>query len=53
MSRVERIENPNDRRSSQPSRHAERGNTPDHTPTPSKAEGEQADIEQALENQKE
>lgn len=54
MSRVERIENPSERRDSEQSRQAERGRTtPAPSPTPSKAEGEQADIEQALENQKE
>jgi hypothetical protein len=54
MSRVERTQNPGERRDSEQSRQAERGRTaPVPTPTPSKAEGEQADIEQALENQPE
>ena len=54
MSRVERTENPGQRRDSEQSRQAERGRTaPAPAPTPGKAEGEQADIEQALENQKE
>jgi hypothetical protein len=56
MSRVERTENPSERRGSEQLREAERGrtgNAPAPKPTPTKAEGEQADIEQALENQKE
>jgi hypothetical protein len=54
MSRVERTDTPSQRRGSEQSRQAERGRTaPAPAPTPGKAEGEQADIEQALENQKE
>lgn len=54
MSRVERTDDPSQRRGSEQSRQAERSRTaPAPTPTPSKAEGEQADIEQALENQNE
>lgn len=54
MSRVERTENPDERRRSEQSRQAERGRTNiPPTPTPTKAEGEQQDIEQALRNQKE
>jgi hypothetical protein len=49
MSRVERTENADQQRRSEQSREAK----PAPTPTPGKAEGEQADIEQALENQKE
>ncbi|HEX2062544.1 MAG TPA: hypothetical protein VHK90_17520 [Thermoanaerobaculia bacterium] len=61
MSRVERTENPSERRGSEQLRQAERGRggdtssridaNPGHTPT--KAEGELGDVEQALENQKE
>ncbi|MFP5245849.1 MAG: hypothetical protein ACLGH0_04070 [Thermoanaerobaculia bacterium] len=63
MSRVERTENPSERRGSEQLRQAERGRSsgtgprraddpnPGHTPT--KAEGEVGDIEQALENQNE
>ena len=55
MSRVERTEDRNDRRDS---RQAERGRSSSSTDmspktTPTKAEGELNDIEQALENQKE
>jgi hypothetical protein len=55
MSRVERTENPSERRGSDQLRQAERArtSTPTPQPTPTKAEGEQSDIEQALENQKE
>ena len=59
MSRVERTENLSERRRSEPSPHdqsrqAERGRTSAPSkPTPTKAEGELADIEQALENQEE
>jgi hypothetical protein len=56
MSRVERTENPSERRGSEQLREAERGRSsgaPVPRPTPTKAEGEQADVEQALENQKE
>jgi hypothetical protein len=61
MSRVERTENPSERRGSEQLRQAERGRSggstrredpnPGHTPT--KAEGEVSDVEQALENQNE
>lgn len=60
MSRVERTENPSERRGSEQLRQAERGrgnrgdqrtDSPGHTPT--KAEGEVSDVEQALRNQKE
>lgn len=56
MSRVERTENPSERRGSEQLRQAQRGNAkddpnPGHTPT--KAEGEVSDVEQALENQNE
>jgi hypothetical protein len=50
MSRVERTENPSERRGSEQLRQAERGReatTP--TPTPKKAEGEVGDVERALE----
>lgn len=54
MSRVERTENPSERRDSEQSRQAERGRTSGTpTPTPTRAEGEPQDIEQALENQPE
>ena len=54
MSRVERTEKPSDLRASEQSRQAERGrSTPRPMPTPSKAEGELRDVEQALKNQKE
>jgi hypothetical protein len=55
MSRVERTENPSERRGNEHLRQAEHGDTdrndpnPGHTPT--KAEGDEADVEQALENQ--
>lgn len=52
MSRVERTTtDSNEPRSSQSSR--SRQDTPAPSPTPGKAEGEQSDIEQALDNQKE
>lgn len=60
MSRVERTENPTERRGNEHLRQAEQGRNPDanrndpnpgHTPT--KAEGDEADVEQALENQAE
>lgn len=61
MSRVERTENPSERRGSEQLREAQRGRAggprrrddpnPGHTPT--KAEGELDDVEQALENQNE
>lgn len=54
MSRVERTENPHERGRSEQSLQADRGRTSSTpAPTPTKAEGEQRDIEQALENQKE
>lgn len=54
MSRVERTENPSDRRGADQPRQADRGrtSTPDPQPTPTKAEGESGDVEQALENQR-
>lgn len=61
MSRVERTENPSERRGSEQLRQAQRGRgtatdertdpNPGHTPT--KAEGDVGDVEQALRNQKE
>jgi len=60
MSRVERTENPGERRGSEQLRQAERGRqsgrpridpTPGHTPT--KAEGELRDVEEALRHQSE
>jgi hypothetical protein len=54
MSRVERVENPEERNRSEQSHQAERGRTSSApTPNPSQAEGDQQDIEQALENQRE
>lgn len=60
MSRVERTENPNDRRGSEQLRQAQRGRrsgTPqgESNPgrTPAKAEGEVADVEEALKRQNE
>ena len=53
MSRVERTENPSDRRGSEQLRQAERGRSgrvAAPSPTPTKAEGEVRDIEQALKN---
>ena len=60
MSRVERTENPSERRGSEQLRQAERGRTP-ATPQrdanlarkPSKAEGEVSDVEEALRHQEE
>ncbi|HYO77538.1 MAG TPA: hypothetical protein VE010_13845 [Thermoanaerobaculia bacterium] len=61
MSRVERTENPTERRGNEHLRQAERGrdsgstrqndSNPGHTPT--KAEGDVADVEEALNHQKE
>ena len=60
MSRVERTENPSERRGSEQLRQAQRGrhdsapqreSNPGHTPT--KAEGELEDVEEALQRQKE
>lgn len=56
MSRVERTENPRqDAPRNEQSREAARGRNlgPESRTTPTKAEGELSDIEQALENQKE
>jgi hypothetical protein len=60
MSRVERTENPSERRGSEQLRQAERGRrneTPQREPnaghTPTKAEGELGDIEEALRRQSE
>ena len=60
MSRVERTEDPSERRDSEQLRQAERGRssgTPQRDPnpghTPAKAEGEVADIEEALRHQNE
>jgi hypothetical protein len=61
MSRVERTENPSERRGSEQLRQAQRGRRgetaqqPSSNPgrTPSKAEGEVADVEEALKHQSE
>ena len=60
MSRVERTENPTERRGSEQLRQAERGRqsgTPQRDPnpghTPTKAEGELSDVEEALRRQNE
>ncbi len=58
MSRVERTENPSERRGSEQLRQAQRGRTPNRrseTPghTPGKAEGEERDVEEALEHAEE
>ncbi|HEX6099624.1 MAG TPA: hypothetical protein VF432_25140 [Thermoanaerobaculia bacterium] len=60
MSRVERTQNPTERRGSEQLRQAERGrsgNTPQTDPerghTPTKAEGEVDDVEEALRHQQE
>jgi len=63
MSRVERTENLKERRESEQSRQepsrddqsrqAERGGSSPSRPTPTKAEGELDDVEQALERQRE
>lgn len=60
MSRVESTENPTERRGSEQLREAERGRssgTPQRDPnsghTPDKAEGEVADVEEALRRQNE
>jgi hypothetical protein len=60
MSRVERTENPSERRGNEHLRQAERGRrgaTPRKDPspgtTPGKAEGEEQDVEQALDRQPE
>jgi hypothetical protein len=55
MSRTEQTENPSERRGSEQLREAQRGSAkddPNPGHTPSKAEGDEADVEQALENQK-
>lgn len=56
MSRVERTQNPTDRRDSEQLRQAQRGRgTPQEDPnsghTPTKAEGELGDVEEALRRQ--
>jgi hypothetical protein len=60
MSRVERTENPSERRGSEQLRQAERGrnadasrNDPNPGHTPTKAEGEVGDVEEALRHQEE
>lgn len=59
MSRVERTENPSERRGSEQLRQAQRGRQPQGTQqsnpgrTPAKAEGEVADVEEALKHQNE
>lgn len=60
MSRVERTQNPTERRGSEQLRQAQRGrraNQPQRDPnpghTPTKAEGELADVEEALRHQSE
>jgi hypothetical protein len=57
MSRVERTENPTERSGSEQLRQAQRKGTPQSDPnpghTPSKAEGEVGDVEEALRHQKE
>ena len=58
MSRVERTENPSERRGSEPRREADRsraGNRRSETPgrTPGQAEGDERDVEEALERQSE
>ena len=60
MSRVERTENPSERRGSEQLRQAQRGRrggTPQSDPnpghTPTKAEGEVDDVEEALRHQQE
>lgn len=57
MSRVERTENPSERRGSEQLRQAQRGRRPSNTQTddkhPSKAEGEVGDVEEALRHQEE
>ena len=56
MSRVERTENPSERRGSEQLHEAQRGNAkddPNSGHTPSTADGDVSDVEQALENQPE
>jgi len=61
MSRVDRTENPSERRGSEQLRQAEKGRSggstrredPNPGRTPTKPEGEESDIEQALQNQEE
>lgn len=59
MSRVERTENPSERRGSEQLRHAQQGRSggerkdPNPGHTPSKAEGEVGDVEEALKHQSE
>ena len=52
MSRVERTENQNEKRELRQAERS-RSSVPPSKTTPTKAEGELTDIEQALENQKE
>jgi hypothetical protein len=52
MSRVERTENPSERRGSEQLRQAQKKD-PNVGHTPSKAEGEQSDVEEALKHQQE
>ncbi len=54
MSRVERTENPSERRGSEQLRQAQRGRQqrdPNPGHTPGKAEGEERDVEEAIERQ--
>ena len=54
MSRVERTENPSERRGSEQLRQAQRNRRTDSPGrTPGKAEGEEGDVEQALEHDQE
>ena len=57
MSRVERTENPTERRGSEQLRQAQQRGTPQSDPnpghTPTKAEGEVDDVEEALRHQEE
>ena len=57
MSRVERTENPSERRGSEQLRQAQRGRrqqpSNDRPSKPSKAEGEVGDVEEALKHQQE
>ena len=54
MSRVERTENPSERRDIEQARQAQRNRRIDSPGrTPGKAEGEESDVEQALESEQE
>ncbi|HKR64687.1 MAG TPA: hypothetical protein VJZ00_13225 [Thermoanaerobaculia bacterium] len=54
MSRVERTENPSERRGSEQLRQAQRGGQKSNpTRTPGKAEGEERDVEEALKHETE